>query len=154
MQKREKKKKEKKLRRHTPNSWDATNHTRVTRGAGSQTRLQPVQQDSWLLYSPHTPPTHLFYYPSACSAAHTPTQTGAHMRTHTSEGPAGQRLMTENSWREGRRMPASPADTVLLEAEKYLFFFCFLGKVNICMFKLAERGLTHAADICSGNATI
>lgn len=43
------KKKEKKPSRHTPNSWDATNHTGVTRGAGSQSGLQPVQQDSWLL---------------------------------------------------------------------------------------------------------
>lgn len=76
------------------------------------------------------------------------------MHTQTSESPAGQRLMTENSWREGRRMPASAADAALLEAEKYLFFSCFLGKVNICMFKLAERSLTHGADICSGNATI
>lgn len=59
----------------THTSCDATNHTRVTRGAGSRSGLQRVQRDSWLLYSPHTPPTHLFYYPSACSAAHTPTQT-------------------------------------------------------------------------------
>lgn len=65
-----KKEKEKKKSTHnTANSWDATNHTWVTCRAGSRSRVQCVQPDSWLLYFTHTPPTHLFYYPFACSCS-------------------------------------------------------------------------------------
>lgn len=92
----------------------------MTHGAGSRTWLQCVQQDSWLLYFLHTPPTHLFYYPFACSPSlplflsltHTciHIHTDANMHSHalaltnTPEGPAGQRVMTENSWSKSSQL--------------------------------------------------
>ena len=70
-------------RENRANSWDATNHTRVTHGAGSRSWVQRVEPDSWLLYfTQHPLPHTFFYYPSACSLSLSLSLSPTHTHSH------------------------------------------------------------------------